>query len=102
MIYRKSTAGVGRGSRQADGIQESLERLKIEEAKGEDREVVLDVNKAKEEEGDGEAAQCIWLARVRPEDCENIIRYTVLQGKVVKPESQLRGGFDRCTQMVSW
>ncbi|KAK5761009.1 hypothetical protein LTS12_008857 [Elasticomyces elasticus] len=42
-----------------------------------------------------EAAQCIWLARIKPEDCENIVRYTVLQGKVVKPESQLRGGFDR-------
>src|SRR4051812_29169811 len=35
------------------------------------------------------AGQCIWLARVRPEDCENIVRYTVLQGKVVKPERQL-------------
>jgi len=50
----------------------------------------------------GEAAQCIWLARVRPEDCENIINYTVLQGKVLKPESQLRGGFDRCKQLASW
>lgn len=49
-----------------------------------------------------EAAQCIWLARVRPEDCENIVRYTILQGKLVKPESQLRGGFDRCRQLVSW
>lgn len=49
-----------------------------------------------------EAAQCIWLARVRPEDCENIVRYTVLQGKVVKPEWQLRGGFDRSKQLVSW
>lgn len=49
-----------------------------------------------------EAAQCIWLARVRPEDCENIIRYTVLQGKVVKPERQLRGGFDRERGVVSW
>lgn len=48
------------------------------------------------------AAQCIWLARVRPEDCENIIRYTVLQGKVVKPESQLRGGFDRVKGLTSW
>jgi hypothetical protein len=55
-------------------------------------------------EGDGstEAAQCIWLARVRPEDCENLIRYTVLQGKVAKPERQLRGGFDRCKQLASW
>jgi hypothetical protein len=52
--------------------------------------------------GHGEAAQCIWLARVRPEDCENIVRYTVLKGKVVKPERQLRGGFDRGTGVASW
>ncbi|KAK5113820.1 hypothetical protein LTR62_003204 [Meristemomyces frigidus] len=51
---------------------------------------------------EGEAAQCIWLARVRPEDCENIVRFTVLQGKVVKPEKQLRGGFDREKGVVSW
>lgn len=49
-----------------------------------------------------EAAQCIWLARVRPEHCENIIRYSVLQGKVVKPELQLRGGFDRTKMLSSW
>lgn len=49
-----------------------------------------------------EASQCIWLARIRPEDCENIVKYTVLQGKVVKPESQLRGGFDRDRGVVSW
>ncbi|RAH85775.1 sucrase/ferredoxin-like family protein [Aspergillus japonicus CBS 114.51] len=48
------------------------------------------------------AAQGIWLARVRPQDCENIIRYTVLQGKVVKPAEQLRGGFDRGTGKTSW
>ncbi|KAF2754775.1 hypothetical protein EJ05DRAFT_540840 [Pseudovirgaria hyperparasitica] len=53
-------------------------------------------------EASREAGQCIWLARVRPEDCENIIRYTVLQGKVVKPQSQLRGGFDRERQLTSW
>ena len=53
-------------------------------------------------EDDGGAGQCIWLARVRPEDCENIVRYTVLRGKVVKPESQLRGGFDRERGLVSW
>lgn len=51
---------------------------------------------------EGEAAQCIWLARIRPEDCENIVRFTVLQGKVVKPERQLRGGFDRERGIVSW
>lgn len=48
------------------------------------------------------AAQCIWLARVKPEDCENLVRYTILKGKVVKPESQLRGGFDRCRGLMSW
>ncbi|KAI0204583.1 Sucrase/ferredoxin-like-domain-containing protein [Astrocystis sublimbata] len=48
------------------------------------------------------AAQCIWLARVRPEDCENIVKYTILQGKVVKPDSQLRGGFDRGKGLMSW
>jgi len=51
---------------------------------------------------EGEASQCIWLARVRPEDCENIVRYTLLQGKVVKPTLQLRGGFDRARGLVSW
>lgn len=56
----------------------------------------------KPKEVEGEAAQCIWLARVRPEDCENIVRFTVLQGKVVKPERQLRGGFDREKGVVSW
>ncbi|EFX01092.1 sucrase ferredoxin-like family [Grosmannia clavigera kw1407] len=48
------------------------------------------------------AAQCLWLARIRPEDCENLVRYTILQGKVVKPESQLRGGFDRSRGLLSW
>ena len=48
------------------------------------------------------AVQGIWLARVRPEDCEGIVRFTVLQGKVVKPERQLRGGFDRERGLVSW
>ncbi|KAG5970036.1 hypothetical protein E4U58_000799 [Claviceps cyperi] len=48
------------------------------------------------------AGQCIWLARVRPEHCENLVRYTILRGKLVKPESQLRGGFDRARGLVSW
>ncbi|KAF2276787.1 uncharacterized protein EI97DRAFT_433017 [Westerdykella ornata] len=102
MIYRKVSA-VERKEElngRSHGLQEALEELKVEDDKG--KEVVLDVNKEVEEEEGGEAAQCIWLARVRPEDCENIIRYTVLQGKVVKPERQLRGGFDRCKQLVSW
>ncbi|OJD13425.1 hypothetical protein AJ78_06115 [Emergomyces pasteurianus Ep9510] len=48
------------------------------------------------------AVQGIWLARVRPEDCEGIVKFTVLQGKVIKPENQLRGGFDREKGLVSW
>lgn len=57
---------------------------------------------AEEQDLKAEAVQGIWLARIRPEDCENIVRYTVLQGKVVKPKSQLRGGFDREKGVLSW
>jgi hypothetical protein len=57
---------------------------------------------AKGSEQEKEAAQCIWLGRIRPEDCENLVRYTVMQGKVVKPEKQLRGGWDRSRGVVSW
>lgn len=60
-----------------------------------------DAGKGQKRDG-GEAAQCIWLARVRPEHCEGIVKYTLLQGKVVKPEDQLRGGFDRMKGVVSW
>lgn len=102
MIYRKASAveHSHQLNGHTNGVDEALAKMKIEDEKG--HEVVLDVNKAQEEEGNGEAAQCIWLARVRPEDCENIIRYTVLQGKVLKPRRQLRGGFDRCKQLASW
>ncbi|PSR84305.1 Sucrase/ferredoxin-like-domain-containing protein [Coniella lustricola] len=55
-----------------------------------------------DDDDDVGAAQCIWLARVKPEDIEGIVKYTVLQGKVVKPESQLRGGFDRSRGVMSW
>lgn len=48
------------------------------------------------------AGQCIWLARVKPEDCEGIVKFTVLQGKIIKPKSQLRGGFDRSKGLLSW
>lgn len=48
------------------------------------------------------AAQGLWLARVRPEHCEGIIKYTVLQGKVVHPSLHLRGGFDREKGLISW
>ncbi|KAH0551023.1 hypothetical protein GP486_007620 [Trichoglossum hirsutum] len=46
--------------------------------------------------------QAIWLARVRPEHIEGIVRHTVLQGKVVHPDRQLRGGFDRRKSLISW
>ena len=48
------------------------------------------------------AAQCMWLARVKPEDIEGIVKYTLLQGKLIKPETQLRGGFDRSKGLLSW
>jgi hypothetical protein len=101
MVYRHSSVmETTPANGHTNGTQESIEKLKIEDENG--QEVLLDANKEQEEDGNGEAAQCIWLARVRPEDCENILRYTVLQGKVVKPERQLRGGFDRCKQLASW
>lgn len=49
-----------------------------------------------------EANQCIWLARIKPEHCEGLVNFTVLKGKVVRPESQLRGGFDRARGVYSW
>lgn len=58
------------------------------------------VRRGREEWGEG--SQCIWLARVRPEDCEGIVKHTVLKGKVIKPDRQLRGGFDREKGLVSW
>lgn len=102
MIYRHSSTvdHPNEANGHINGVQEALQELKVEADK--DHEIVLDANKDQQTESDGEAAQCIWLARVRPEDCENIIRYTVLQGKVVKPERQLRGGFDRSKQLASW
>lgn len=106
MVYRHSSAIKpskkinGEMNGHTNGIEESLRNTHIEDEAG--REVLLDVNKEQDREGEGEAAQCIWLARVRPEDCENIVRYTLLQGKVVKPERQLRGGFDRYKQVTSW
>lgn len=67
-------------------------------------EVLMPRPKEAEGEGEGDvgAGQCIWLARVKPEDIEGIVKYTLLQGKVVKPERQLRGGFDRSRGLMSW
>ncbi|KAL6707711.1 hypothetical protein ACN47E_003832 [Coniothyrium glycines] len=90
----------GSANGHTNGAQEALASLTLHDDAG--QQVLLDADKAHVAEGTGEAAQCIWLARVKPEDCENIIKYTVLQGKVVKPDRQLRGGFDRCKQLASW
>lgn len=84
-------------------VQETTETPAVNEAA---TAAVTNGGEAKHEDGEGAddtgAGQCIWLARIRPEDCENIVKYTVLQGKVVKPASQLRGGFNREKGLMSW
>ncbi|KAL7810149.1 Sucraseferredoxin-like protein [Trichoderma gracile] len=95
MVYRRPNAFGKDDEPLPEGVDEAVA------AKNEDDD---DGEKKKKAEGEGDvgAAQCIWLARVRPEDCENLVRYTVLKGKVVKPERQLRGGFDRRKGLMSW
>jgi hypothetical protein len=93
MVYRRPNAfGVDDVERTKLNAGEELMPRKAVQKEGEDGVDDDDVG----------AAQCIWLARVRPEDCEGIVKFTVLQGKVVKPETQLRGGFDRSKGMLSW
>lgn len=78
-----------------------LDEVELGKLTEEERQRVVPI-KPQEGEDDLGAAQCIWLARVKPEDCEGIVKFTVLQGKVVKPLSQLRGGFDRGRGLMSW
>ncbi|PTB68896.1 hypothetical protein BBK36DRAFT_1207107 [Trichoderma citrinoviride] len=94
MVYRRPNAFGKDDEPLPEGVDEAV-AAKDEEAEGGEKE-------KEKEKGDVGAAQCIWLARVRPEDCENLVRYTVLKGKVVKPERQLRGGFDRRKGLMSW
>lgn len=114
MVYRRGEepreVKAGEGEREAEGGggelagEEKEEEQEEGDKKGETAEKGAE-KKGEENvlaEGDVGAAQCIWLARVRPEDCEGIVKFTVLQGKVVKPESQLRGGFDRGKGLMSW
>ncbi|KAH7635199.1 Sucrase/ferredoxin-like-domain-containing protein [Sordaria sp. MPI-SDFR-AT-0083] len=118
LVYRRPDAfGLDHVERAKEGGGE-LRPKKPEELKrtsrkeeGEAKEGTEEGNKAEVEKEDGEgeeeegeigAAQCIWLARVKPEDCEGIVKFTVLQGKVIKPQSQLRGGFDRQRGVLSW
>jgi glycerol-3-phosphate O-acyltransferase/dihydroxyacetone phosphate acyltransferase len=102
------------GTVEANEVSSELEKLSLngEEQSEHDNGVVTNGETARETEAqadtarsdwkDDGATQGIWLARVRPEDCENIVKFTVLQGKVVKPQRQLRGGFDRGRGVVSW
>lgn len=85
--------GAGAGEVVKEGDEEGSSADKKAAETGEDGE---------EDEPDVGAAQCIWLARVRPEDCEGLVKFTVLQGKVIKPERQLRGGYDRAKGLMSW
>ena len=103
------TSGEAVAVADSNGLAAGLEQTSLEQVSGDQNgkqamrgDQALETLQTQKPDEGKEAAQCIWLARVRPEDCENIIRYTVLQGKVVKPERQLRGGFDRCTGKVSW
>jgi len=86
MIYRRADAF---------GL-DNLERAKL---KGDPPLPSAYITEDEPQEG---AAQCIWIARVGPKDCENIVKFTVLQGKLVQPERQLRGGFDRQRGVFSW
>ena len=98
MVYRRRgierVAGLlsGGGSSSGGGLASGA-------GSGTSTPMSLGLDAAADDEG---AVQGIWLARVRPEDCEGIIKFTVLQGKVVKPERQLRGGFDRERGVISW
>ncbi|KAH8896995.1 hypothetical protein GQ53DRAFT_638564 [Thozetella sp. PMI_491] len=92
MIYRRPNAfGVDDVERTKLPPGETLKPIKANGTGGEE-----------EDDADVGAAQCIWLARIKPEDCEGIVKYTILQGKVIKPETQLRGGFDRSKGLLSW
>lgn len=90
MVYRRPDAfgldEVARAEVEGDVLPKKKEKKSDEE----------------EEEENVGAGQCIWLARVKPEDCEGLVKFTVLQGKVIKPEKQLRGGFDRTKGVMSW
>lgn len=99
MIYRRADDVVG------DGVEANGHGRNGHEINGNHNHTdatIMPTGKKSNEEQLGEASQCIWLARVRPEDCEGIIKQTVLKGKIVKPERQLRGGFDRGRRLVSW
>ena len=73
MIYRRANAF---------GLDD-LERAKL------DGDACPLPSRAPVERAEEGAAQCIWIARVKPVDCENLVKFTVLQGKVVKPRESV-------------
>jgi hypothetical protein len=101
VIYRRAGAFASDAVTGQKANPEPSGRADAAEAQGDETRRSIEMADSQMWE-DGGASQCIWLARVRPEDCENIVRYTVLQGKVVKPDRQLRGGFDRERGLISW
>ncbi|KAL8992747.1 MAG: hypothetical protein Q9169_006871 [Polycauliona sp. 2 TL-2023] len=112
MIYRRGEVGVGDDARKAQDQVLKVDRAdKLEDGANSaishdstaNGHQPINGHLQKEENVDMEEGnQCIWLARIRPEDCEGIVKYTLLQGKVIKPDRQLRGGFDRRRGLVSW
>ncbi|KAK3401623.1 Sucrase/ferredoxin-like-domain-containing protein [Sordaria brevicollis] len=107
LVYRRPKAfGLDEVKRAEEGElkpkkPEEIKKQKASEG-GEAEQKAEGAEEGEGEDGEMGAAQCIWLARVKPEDCEGIVKFTVLQGKVIKPQSQLRGGFDRQRKVLSW
>ncbi|KAM0461023.1 hypothetical protein ACHAO4_001822 [Trichoderma viride] len=101
MVYRRPNPFGKDDEPLPEGVVEAAAKKEDTEDEGND-ESQTENEEGEKEKGDVGAAQCIWLARIRPEDCENLVRYTVVKGKVVKPERQLRGGFDRGRGVMSW
>ena len=102
MIYRRHGRAVDGGHSQGSGEGQDVDATEQNKNGVEARVEAGGVEAPGTNALGGEASQCIWLARVRPEDCEGIVKFTLLQGKVVKPEKQLRGGFDREKGLLSW
>ncbi|KAI5777464.1 Sucrase/ferredoxin-like-domain-containing protein [Geopyxis carbonaria] len=46
--------------------------------------------------------QGMWLARVSPRHVEGIVKHTLLEGRVIRPDVHLRGGWNRKNGLTSW
>ena len=101
LVYRRPNA-FGLDPPAAKGEKREGEEKEKEEGKGDEGAKGEEEAEGKKADADVGASQCIWLARVRPEHVEKLVYWTILRGKVVKPERQLRGGFDRERGVLSW